>query len=98
MIKCPEVSPVALELFFLHRIAYRNRQQFGNRPGQLLLLQPWIGAGRTPAKIHPGVDTVVIDAISIERAHCQNDHLKSVQTKTARFPGLPLQEYKQMKL
>ena len=98
MVEFPEVSPVALELFFLHRIAKRNRQQFGNRPGQLLLLQLWIRTGRAPAAVHTGIGAVVVDTISIERAYCQSDHLKSVQTKTARFPGLPLQEYKQMKL
>ena len=77
MMQFSEVSPIALEFFFLHRIAYRNRQQFGNRPGQLLLLQSRVSTGRSPAAVYAGIDTVVIDTISIERAYCQSDHLKS---------------------
>ena len=77
MIQFPEVSPVTLELFFLRWVTYRNRQQFGNRPGQLLLSQPWIRTGRAPAAVHTGINTVIIDTIPIEWAHCQKDHLKS---------------------
>ena len=76
MVEFPEVSPVALELFFLHRSAKRNRQQRGNRFGKLLSLQIRVSAGRAPAKIRTGI-VVAIDAISIERAYCQSDHLKS---------------------
>lgn len=84
MVELPEVPTITLQLFFLCRSAKRNRQQFGNRPGKLLALQIRVSAGRAAAAVRPGIDTVVINTISIERAYGQSDHLKSVQTKTAR--------------
>ena len=78
MAEFPEVSPVTLELFFLCRSAADNRQQLSDSSGQLLLLQPWIRTDRASAAVYTGIGAVVIDTISIERAYCQSDHLKSV--------------------
>src|SRR5699024_6951347 len=95
--KLTEISAISPQALLFHLVAVGFDRQLGDsldeRPALLLGVD---AAGQ-------GTDVLcrsrigIVDAFPVERAHCQNDHLKSVQTKTARFSGLPLQEYKQMK-